>query len=50
MACVLIYLAQQIVGTIYPGSYRTKYTYHEGDCYGVSQSRLSNWYVTVVSC
>lgn len=50
MACILICSAQQIVGTIYPGSYRTKYAYHEGDYYGVSQSRLSNWYVTVVSC
>lgn len=39
MACVLIYSAQQILGTIYPGSPRTKYTYHKGDCYGVSQSQ-----------
>lgn len=39
MACVLICSAQQIFGTIYPGSHRTKYTYHEGDCYGVSQGQ-----------
>lgn len=39
MACVLIYSAQQILGTMYPGSPRTKYTYHKGDCYGVSQSQ-----------
>lgn len=26
MACVLIYSAQQILGTIYPGPHRTKHT------------------------
>lgn len=55
MACALIYSAQQILGTIYPGSHRTKYTYHKGDCYGDSKSQedkppLSHWYATVVSC
>lgn len=39
MACVLIYSAQQTLGTIYPGSHRTKYTYHKGICYGVAQSQ-----------
>lgn len=39
MACVLIYSAQLILGSIYPGSHRTKYIKHEGDCYGVSQSQ-----------
>lgn len=39
MGCVLIYSAQEILGTMYPGSHRTKYTYHKGDCYRASESQ-----------
>lgn len=55
MACVLIYSAQQILGTIYPGSHRTKYTYHKVIAMKFLKAKrkkppLSHWYVTALFC